>query len=57
MSKRPAERAAGRLVPVPEPFNPGDTEEIHELYVGLVRLVLRIRAFADDLATHATVEG
>ncbi len=57
MSKRPAERAAGRLVPVPEPFNPGDTEEIHELYVGHVRLVLRIRAFADDLATHATVEG
>ncbi|WP_449409419.1 LysR family transcriptional regulator [Methylobacterium komagatae] len=52
-----ADLAAGRLVPVLEPFNPGDTEEIHALYVGHARLALRIRAFVDYLATHATVEG
>ncbi|MGU3469152.1 hypothetical protein ACLBXO_30340 [Methylobacterium sp. C33D] len=48
--------AAGRLVPVPETFNPGDAEDVHALYVGHARLALRIRRFADFLTAHATVE-
>jgi DNA-binding transcriptional LysR family regulator len=49
--------AAGHLVPVLEPFNPGDAEEVHALYVGHARLALRIRSFIDFLAAHATVNG
>ena len=42
--------AAGRLVPVLEPFNPGDTEEINAVYVGHGgRLPARVRAFIDFL--------
>lgn len=40
----------GRLVPVLEAFNPGDTEEIHAVYVGHGgRLPARVRAFIDFL--------
>lgn len=52
-----ADIAAGRLVPVLDAFNPGDVEEIHALFVGHARLALRIRAFVDYLAAHATVDG
>ncbi|MGE7157630.1 LysR substrate-binding domain-containing protein [Methylorubrum rhodesianum] len=52
-----ADLAAGHLVPVLEPFNPGDAEEVHALYVGHARLALRIRSFIDFLAAHATVNG
>jgi DNA-binding transcriptional LysR family regulator len=52
-----ADIAAGRLVPVLDAFNPEDAEEIHALFVGHARLALRIRAFVDHLAAHATVNG
>lgn len=41
---------AGRLVPVLEPYNPGDIEEIHALYAGHEHLAVRIRAFIEFLA-------
>lgn len=45
--------AAGRLVPVLEPFNPGDVEEIHAVYVGHGgRLPARVRAFIDFLVAE-----
>ncbi len=47
-----ADLAAGRLVEILSPFNPGDHEEIHALYVGHRRLASRIRAFLDFLAEH-----
>ncbi|GJD48965.1 HTH-type transcriptional regulator DmlR [Methylobacterium crusticola] len=47
--------ATGRLVPVLEAFCPGDSEDIHALYVGHERLSLRIRSFVDFLAANAAV--
>lgn len=45
--------AAGRLVPVLEPFNPGDVEEIHAVYVGHGgKLPARVRAFIDFLVAE-----
>jgi len=45
---------AGRLRPVLEPLNPGDTEAIHAVYVGQgAHLPARIRAFIDYLAENA----
>ncbi|MGO4523298.1 LysR family transcriptional regulator [Microvirga sp. 2MCAF35] len=41
--------AAGRLVPVLEAYNPGDTESIHAVYVGGGHLPARVRAFLDYL--------
>jgi len=41
--------AAGRLVPVLESYNPGDTETIHAVYVGGGHLPARVRAFLDYL--------
>ncbi|WP_262029125.1 LysR family transcriptional regulator [Microvirga sp. Mcv34] len=41
--------AAGRLVPVLEAYNPGDTESIHAVYVGGGPLPARVRAFLDYL--------
>ncbi|MRI57800.1 LysR family transcriptional regulator [Methylobacterium sp. DB1607] len=52
-----ADLSAGHLVPVLEPFNPGDAEDVHALYVGHARLALRIRSLVDFLAAHATVDG
>ena len=40
---------AGRLVPVLEAYNPGDTESIHAVYVGGGHLPARVRAFMDYL--------
>jgi DNA-binding transcriptional LysR family regulator len=37
--------AAGRLVELLAPFNPGDHEDIHALYNGQDRLALRVGAF------------
>ncbi|GEN22304.1 transcriptional regulator [Halomonas cupida] len=48
--------ASGRLVAVLEDCNPGDTEEIHALYVGQGDyLPLRVRAFLDFLAAKVTI--
>ncbi len=44
-----ADLASGALVEVLRPFNPGDFEDIHALYVGHQRLASRIRAFLDFL--------
>lgn len=45
-----ADIAAGRLVPLLEEFNPGDTEGIHAVYVGQGKfLPARVRAFLDFL--------
>lgn len=50
---------AGRLVPVLQDYNPGDTEEIHAIFIGSGgQLPARVRAFIDYLAetvrlTHA----
>lgn len=48
--------SAGRLVPVLEPFNPGDCEDIHAVYLGQGGpLPARVRAFIDFLADHARI--
>lgn len=44
--------AQGRLVPVLEPYNAGETEEINALHLGHAHLAARIRAFIDFLARH-----
>lgn len=44
--------AAGRLVPLLESHNPGDTETIHAVYVGGGHLPARVRAFLDYLVEH-----
>ncbi|KMO14390.1 LysR family transcriptional regulator [Methylobacterium platani] len=49
--------AEGRLVPVLDAFNPGDSEDIHALYAGHERLSSRIRCFVDFLAAHASVRA
>ena len=45
-----ADIAAGRLVPLLEAFNPGDTEAIHAVFVGGTILPARVRVFVDFLA-------
>ncbi len=47
-----ADLAAGRLIELLNPFNPGDGEDIHALHVGHDRLAARIRAFLDFLETR-----
>lgn len=47
-----AEISAGRLRPILEEFNPGDTEMIHALFVGGSNTPARIRAFVDFLAAE-----
>ena len=48
--------ATGRLIPVLENYNPGDTEEIHAVYVGQGGyLPLRVRAFLDFLVERIDV--
>lgn len=45
--------AAGRLLPVLEACNPGDTEEVHAVFTGQGGyLPLRVRAFLDFLVEH-----
>ncbi|MEP9358269.1 LysR family transcriptional regulator [Sphingomonas sp. KR3-1] len=41
--------AAGRLVALLEPFNPGDREDIHAVFVGGSTRPARVRAFVDFL--------
>jgi len=51
-----ADIAAGRLMPIKETFNPGDTDEFHALYVGQGGpLLSRIRALLDFLAGHGKI--
>lgn len=45
-----AEIAQGRLVPILEPYNPGDVELIHAVFVGGPSLPARVRVFVDFLA-------
>lgn len=48
--------AAGRLVPVLEPFNPGDLEEIHAVFLGHGGyLPARVRALLDFLVEHVRI--
>ncbi|BAN49884.1 LysR family transcriptional regulator [Metapseudomonas resinovorans] len=48
--------AAGRLVPVLEDFNPGDTKPMHALYLGKGgHLPARVRAVLDFLAEHVRI--
>ena len=42
--------ADGRLVPILDDFNPGDTEQIHALFVGGAGTPARVRVFVDFLA-------
>lgn len=44
-----AEVAAGRLVALLEAYNPGDTEDIHALFVGGASTPRRVRVFVDYL--------
>jgi DNA-binding transcriptional LysR family regulator len=45
--------AAGRLVPVLEDCNPGDTEDIHAVFLGQNGpLPSRVRVFLDFLSEH-----
>ncbi|KRB82620.1 LysR family transcriptional regulator [Sphingomonas sp. Root710] len=52
-----ADLAAGRLVEILEPFNPGDGEDIHALYNGHQRLAARVRAFLDFLDAELILPG
>jgi len=47
---------AGRLVPVLEAYNPGDTESIHAVYVGGGHLPARVRAFLDYLVERVLLD-
>ena len=48
-----ADIAAGRLLTLLEEFNPGDSEEVHAVFVGQGGHVpLRVRIFLDFLAQH-----
>ncbi|ONG54820.1 LysR family transcriptional regulator [Pseudoroseomonas deserti] len=49
-----ADIAAGRLVPLLEDFNPGDTEPLHALFVGGANMPARVRVFVDFLAGRLT---
>ncbi len=42
--------AAGRLVPLLEPFNPQDREAIHAVFVGGPAMPARVRVLVDFLA-------
>jgi len=42
---------AGRLVPLLEPYNPGDVEQIHAVFVGGANTPARVRAFVDFLVS------
>ena len=45
--------AAGRLLPILERCNPGDTEEVHAVFVGQGgHLPTRVRAFLDYLVAN-----
>jgi DNA-binding transcriptional LysR family regulator len=50
-----ADLAAGRLVELLPAFNPGDTEDIHALFVPHDRLALRVRSFVNFLADNLSL--
>jgi len=51
-----ADIAAGRLVPVLEDYNPGDTEDVHAVFLGQGgHLPARVRAFLDFLVAKIRV--
>ncbi|MET0338423.1 MAG: LysR substrate-binding domain-containing protein [Caulobacter sp.] len=45
----------GRLVPLLEAFNPGDTEHVHAVFVGGANTPARVRVFIDYLAAAHTL--
>jgi DNA-binding transcriptional LysR family regulator len=49
-----ADVKAGRLVALLEPYNPGDTENVHAVFVGGANMPRRVRAFVDFLAEQLT---
>ncbi len=49
--------AAGRLVPLLEPFNPQDREPIHAVFVGGATMPARVRAFVDFLVEQSSASG
>lgn len=49
--------AAGRLVPVLEPYNAGDIEQINAVYVGGGQLPMRVRALIDFLVREVDLHG
>lgn len=51
-----ADIAAGRLVPVLEPYNPEDLEFIHAIFAGHQHLPSRVRVFVDFLAERINGE-
>ena len=52
-----ADIAAGRLVPILEEFNPGDTEAVHAVFLGQGgHLPARVRALLDFLAEKVRIE-
>jgi DNA-binding transcriptional LysR family regulator len=46
---------SGKLTPLLEQFNPGDTEMVHAVYVGGGKVPNRVRAFIDHLAKSLDV--
>ncbi len=52
-----ADIAAGRLTEILAPFNPGDSEDIHALFVSHDRLAVRVRSFVDFLARDLHFRG
>lgn len=50
-----ADLRAGRLVPLLEPYNEGEREDIHALYLGHGQPSPRVRAFVDFLVERAYV--
>ncbi|WP_010162606.1 LysR substrate-binding domain-containing protein [Sphingomonas sp. PAMC 26617] len=49
--------AAGRLVALLDAFNPGDTEDIHAIFVGGANTPRRVRVFVDFLAERLAGRG
>lgn len=49
--------AAGRLVPVLQPFNPGDTDPVHAVFLGQgTQMPLRVRVFLDYLVANVRLK-
>jgi DNA-binding transcriptional LysR family regulator len=45
--------AGGQLIPVLEPYNPGDREPVHVLFPGVGVMPSRVRVFIDHLAERS----
>ncbi|RYF59045.1 MAG: LysR family transcriptional regulator [Comamonadaceae bacterium] len=52
-----AELASGRLVPLLQAYNPGDTTDIHALFVGGASTPRRVRVFIDFLVARLASAG